>query len=330
VEELREARRSADRAAELTRQLLAYGRRQVLRPQRVALNAVIEDMSSLLTRLIGAGVRMERDLGEDADPVLVDPGRLEQVVMNLAINARDAMPAGGVLRLRTRNDRVSAAAATRFPFPFIPGDYVRLEVSDTGIGMDAALQTRIFEPFFTTKPKHVGTGLGLATVYGIVKQSGGYITVESRPGKGTTFRVYLPVPEASESRPGEPASEPLELRVSGTETVLVVEDDTAVRSLVLRVLQRQGFAVLEATDGREALEVLRAAERRVDVLITDAIMPEMSGTDLIREARVAHPAVRALLISGYGESDLAGGTPYLAKPFTPDQLVHRVRQVLDA
>lgn len=330
VDELREARRSADRAAELTRQLLAFGRRQVLQPERVDVNAVIRDMSALLARLIGDRIRMTLALRDDVRAVVVDPGRLEQVIMNLAINARDAMPDGGELRITTHNIPIDPQAASRFPFPFKAGDYLCLEVADTGMGMDESVQARIFEPFFTTKAKDVGTGLGLATVYGIVKQSGGYITVASEPGQGTAFSVYVPlVDSAAPDRTEPPASPPVLLAAGGTETVLVVEDDTAVRSLVMRVLERRGFSVLEAMDGREALEVLHAPDTHIDVLITDAVMPEMTGTQLIEEARATHPRVRILLISGYAEADFDIGAPYLAKPFTPDQLVNRVREVLD-
>ena len=330
LDELREARRSADRAAELTRQLLAFGRRQVLRPERVDVNAVILDMEPLLTRLTGPAVETVLELDEGLRAVVVDPGRLEQVVMNLAINARDAMPDGGRLVIRTRNRHVDADTAQGFPFPFVPGDYVRLDVSDTGVGIGEEIQHLIFEPFFTTKPKDVGTGLGLSTVYGIVKQSGGYVTVTSRPGEGSTFHVFLPMTSEAPTTPPEPTPAEEQPRATGTETVLVVEDDMAVRSLVMRVLQKRGFAVLEAMDGREALEVLKEAERRIDVLITDAVMPEMTGTELIEAARASHPRMRTLLISGYTEGEFNVGSPYLAKPFTPDQLVTRVREVLDA
>ena len=325
--ELREAQRSADRAADLTRQLLAYGRRQVMRPERVNVNRVVEDMSGLLERLIGARIGVQMELSGDVGAVHVDPGHLEQVVMNLAINARDAMPEGGQLRIRTRSQRITEADARRFPFPILPGDYVGLDVMDDGVGIPPEIQAHIFEPFFTTKPKGVGTGLGLATVYGIVKQSSGYVTVESTPGEGTVFSVLLPRSPDPVVMAEAPA--PAAINGTGTETVLVAEDDAAVRSMVMRVLQRRGFAVLEAHDGEEALEVLRGRSARVDLLITDASMPAMSGSQLIDEARSVAPDLRVLLMSGYTEAELNGGVPYMAKPFEPGQLVRRVREVLD-
>lgn len=327
--ELREARRAADRAAEVTRQLLAFGRQQVLHPRLVDVNRVIGDMGSLLQRLIGDRVRISLQLQEDPWPVHVDPGRLEQVIMNLAINARDAMPEGGELTLATSNVSLrDEDSVARFPFPIEPGDYVALEVIDTGVGMDAETQARIYEPFFTTKPKDVGTGLGLSTVYGIIKQSGGFIAVSSAPRAGTTFEVYLP------RAPGKmPTSEPVQVEdaveVEGTETVLVVEDDEAVRALIGRALRRRGFEVIETTGGQEALDVLRSRNPKIDLLLTDAVMPGMTGVELIEEARGLDGPFRVLLMSGYAEGTLDIDVPYIAKPFSPAELVKRVRDVLD-
>ncbi len=326
--ELEEAKRSTDRAAELTRQLLAFGRRQDLHPERIDVNEVIRDMSSLLHRLIGDRIRITTACDQRLWTVHADPGRVEQVVMNLAINARDAMPDGGELVLRTSNAPIDEEQSRRFPFPFEPGEYVRLDVEDTGVGMDADTQTHIFEPFFTTKPEGEGTGLGLATVYGIVKQSGGYIDVCSVPGDGATFSIFLPrVAERAEAAPAVGA--PVEAEGAGSETVLVVEDDAAVRSVVMRVLERRGFAVLEAPDGPEALDVLQHIHGGIDLLIADAVMPEMPGCQLIETARSRYPGLRALLISGYMADDLGSTAPYLAKPFTPSQLVRSVRAALD-
>jgi two-component system, cell cycle sensor histidine kinase and response regulator CckA len=331
--ELEEAHRSAVRGAELTRQLLAVGRGQVLEPQSLDLAEVLGGMSGLLHSLIGKRVAIRTEPEPDLWPVHVDRGGLEQVVLNLSINARDAMPDGGELAFRITNQRVSAEDARTFPFPFLPGDYVRLDVVDTGIGIEPDVQRRIFEPFFTTKPKGVGTGLGLATVYGIIKQSGGYLTVESTPGKGSTFSVYLArTDEATEAagagaRAG--AGEPDDPR-QGSETVLLVDDDPAVRSFAARALQRNGYRVLAAAGPREALELLRSANGRIHMLITDETMPGMSGTRLIESARSLDSGAKSLLISGHPERAVDLDVPYLAKPFSASELTRRVRQVLDA
>jgi two-component system, cell cycle sensor histidine kinase and response regulator CckA len=326
---LEDARSSALRGAELTRQLLAVGRSQVMRPEQVDINNVILGMCGLLDRLIGPPVRIRAELADEPWLVLVDPGRLEQVIMNLAINARDAMPGGGELTVRTANRTVTPAEARGFPFPFLPGDYVVLEVADTGVGMEPDVQGRIFEPFFTTKPKDVGTGLGLATVYGIVKQSGGYVAVSSTPGQGSTFSIYLP--EARDAEEATPilVPDPPAGGETGTETLLVVEDDPAVRAFAIRALRRRGFTVLEAVGADEALQLLRESNGHVDLLITDATMPGMSGEQLISQLRSSGSRVRTLLISGRGEHELAVDAPYLAKPFTGTDLGRRVREVLD-
>jgi signal transduction histidine kinase len=328
--ELEEVRRSAKRGVELTRQLLAFGRRQVMHVERVDLNGVIEGMSALLDRLLGPGIRIRTDLDPELPPVEVDPGRIEQVVMNLGINARDAMPEGGEILLATTLRTVTPAEAARFPFPFVPGTYVCLEVADTGVGMDEAVQARIFEPFFTTKPKDVGTGLGLSTVYGIVKQSRGYVSVRSAPGEGTRFSVFLPRANSQhpEQAPDDKAPRPARVTV-GSETVLVVEDDAAVRAVIVRALQRQGYAVTEAADGPEALRVLGTRSGGFDLVVTDSVMPDMTGRQLIQALRLADPRLRVLLISG-NEADPEEPAPHLAKPFTADELVDRVREVLDA
>jgi two-component system, cell cycle sensor histidine kinase and response regulator CckA len=324
--ELVEARKSAVRGAQLTRQLLAVGRTQVMRPERVDVNDVILGMAGLLNGLSGR-IQVDTRLADDPWPVIVDPGRLEQAVLNLAINARDAMPNGGTLSLLTSNVRISATEATRFPFPFRPGDYVRVDVIDTGVGIPADIQARIFEPFFTTKPKDVGTGLGLSTVYGVVKQSGGYITVESEPGTGSTFSVFLARAEPSQATPtGDlPAAD----RAPGrTETILVVEDDAAVRSFTTRVLRGRGFRVVEARDGKAALEVIRESGEGIHMLVTDCSMPGMSGKQLIHAARAAGFRAPILLVSGTPDQDVPAAVPWLAKPFTAADLDRRVRAIL--
>jgi two-component system, cell cycle sensor histidine kinase and response regulator CckA len=326
---LEDARESALRGAELTRQLLAVGRSQVMRPEQVDINKVILGMCGLLERFIGPPVRIRAELADDPWLVLVDPGRLEQVIMNLAINARDAMPEGGELTIRTANQRVSPAEARGFPFPFLPGEYVLLEVTDTGVGMEPETQSRIFEPFFTTKPKDVGTGLGLATVYGIVKQSGGYVAVSSAPGHGSIFSIYLPEAEEAAESATPVVPDPPAGGETGTETVLVVEDDSAVRSFAIRALRRRGFTVLEADDASSALRLLRESNGHIDMLITDASMPGMSGEQLIQRVRSSGSRVRTLLISGRSEQELGPDVPYLAKPFTGADLGRRVREVLD-
>ncbi len=328
-EEVREAAESAERASDLTRQLLAFRQGEEARPERVEVNALIARMTSLLKRLIGERIQVVTDLSPALPAVRADPGRLDQVLMNLAINARDAMPEGGRLRIHTTAERVDEEAARAFPFPFRPGEYVRVDVSDTGVGMDAEMQARIFEPFFTTKPRGVGTGLGLATVYAIVKQVAGHVSVESEPGVGSTFHVYLPQSREPAPAPAQGEETQPARTMSGSETVLVAEDDDAVRTLVTRVLDRRGYRAHGACNGREALELLRR-EGPFDLLLTDAIMPEMTGVQLIEAARSVAPGLRVLLISGYARSDFDFELPYLAKPFTPDQLVRRLREVLDA
>lgn len=327
--ELEDARQSALRGGELTRQLLAVGRSQVMRPEQTDINGVILGMCGLLDRLIGPPVRIVADLAEDPWLVLVDPGRLEQVIMNLAINARDAMPEGGELTIRTANQRITPAQARQFPFPFLAGDFVRIDVTDTGIGIEPDVQGRIFEPFFTTKPKDVGTGLGLATVYGIVKQSGGYVSVDSTPGKGSTFTIFLPEAQEAGESPAVDVSPPLAGGENGTETLLVVEDDRAVRAFATRALRRRGFTVMEADGAEEALGLLRRSNGHIDMVITDASMPGMSGLELLEAVRKSGSSARSLLISGHPEQEFAEDVPYLAKPFTGADLGRRVREVLD-
>ncbi|HEX2094085.1 MAG TPA: PAS domain S-box protein, partial [Longimicrobiaceae bacterium] len=291
-EDVEEIRRAAERAAGLTRQLLAFSRRQVLQPRVLDLNAVVLDMERMLRRLIGEDVELVTRLERTAAHVRADPGQLEQVLLNLAVNARDAMPSGGRLIVETRNARLDEELKRTYPY-VVPGPYVLLAVTDTGHGMDRETQERVFEPFFTTKPR--GTGLGLSTVYGIVKQSGGYIWVYSEPENGTTFRIYLPPVEApsEEAAPGPGAAAP----TRGAETVLLAEDEETVRRLAKRVLQRSGYTVLEAADGEEALRVAEAHRGPIHLLVTDVVMPRLGGRDLAARLLAARPGLRVLYVS---------------------------------
>ncbi len=327
--QLGEIREAARRAAELTRQLLAFGRKQVLRPVRLDLCVLVEDMARLLGRVVGEHIAIVKALPSAPAWVEADRSQLEQVLLNLAINARDAMPSGGTLTLGVEEVALEAGA-TELP----AGRYHTLVVRDDGIGMDETVKARIFEPFFTTKDPARGTGLGLATVYGIVKQSGGAVVVESTPGVGSTFRVVLPVAEAvtAEAPAPEPPSPPVATRKA--ETILLVEDDDAVRRVCRRVLEKQGYTVLEAAGPTIALDI--AAERPNDIalVLTDVVMPVMSGPELVLELRRTHPGIRYLLISGYADdmdqlkAALAEGMTFLPKPFTPDQLGRAVREAL--
>ncbi|HEX5724364.1 MAG TPA: PAS domain S-box protein [Longimicrobiaceae bacterium] len=331
--DVEEIRRAADRAAGLTRQLLAFSRRQVLQPRVLDLNAVVTDMQKMLRRLIGEDVHLHTELETALARVRADPGQVEQVVLNLSLNARDAMPGGGTLTLRTGNATLGEEVARRFGY-VIPGRYVLLSVRDTGHGMDAETAERAFEPFFTTKPSGRGTGLGLSTVYGIVKQSGGYIWIDSAPEVGTTVRIYLPPAEVEEPAEAErvptPAPPP-----GGAETLLLVEDEDTVRVLARRVLERSGYTVLEARDGAQALVVASLHRGPLHLLLTDVVMPNLGGRELARRIRAERPELPVLFISGYAEEAVKGhgvlepGTAFLEKPFTAEVLAARVRQVLD-
>jgi two-component system, cell cycle sensor histidine kinase and response regulator CckA len=329
--DIAEILRAGERAAALTRQLLAFSRRQMLHPEILDLNTVISNLEKMLRRLIGEHITLATDLETGVWPVRADPGQIEQVIMNLAINAGDAMPRGGTLTIATRNFEVERSYG-REQVMVQRGRYVSLEVIDTGIGMDEATRARIFEPFFTTKGLGKGTGLGLATVYGIVKQSGGYIWVESELGRGTRFRIDLP-----RASGGKTLSHPATRKTpapAGRETILVVEDEDAVRDLARRVLQHSGYTVFEARNGKEALAL--AAEHRgtIDLLLTDVVMPGMSGPDLAAEMVRQRPSVKVLYISGYTAETLAAhgdlnAANLLPKPFTGDALTRRIREALN-
>jgi nitrogen-specific signal transduction histidine kinase len=317
VEQIRDA---GHRAAGLTRQLLAFSRRHLLHPRVLSLNAMVTELEPMLQRLLGTDVALVTELSPALGNVLVDPTQVEQALVNLILNARDALPAGGQVRIVTANAELEGE-------PF-----VSLSVSDTGIGIDQATQARIFEPFFTTK-QGGGRGLGLSTVYGIVEQGGGRITVESAPAQGSTFTMYFP----RYSGPEEPIGTlPQRMPEVGTETLLLVEDEAAVRSSVRRLLEWHGYTVLEARNGAEALRVYQAHEGRIDLILTDVVMPEMGGHELVERLRESRPDLRVLFMSGYAErafisdGSMPVGTGYLEKPFTVETLMRRLREVLDA
>ena len=322
---------AGEQAAGLTRQLLAFSRKQLLLPRVIDLNTIIANLHRLLQRIIGEHIEIIVQPTAENPRVKADPGQIEQVIVNLGVNARDAMPGGGKLTIRTRNATVSEAQ----PVPeLIPGEYVVMEVTDTGEGMDAETKTRIFEPFFTTKGPGKGTGLGLATVYGIVRQSRGGIAVESERGQGSTFRIYLPQDQgALETAAIAP---PVAKSAARDESILVVEDEAIVRDLVCEILQSEGYRVFATDRGTEALRLLREEKREIDLLISDVVMPEMNGAQVARHVHELCPRARVLFVSGYSENDMADqGLEALAfqvlqKPFTPDALTQKVRAVLDA
>ena len=330
--DIQEIRKAADRAAGLTKQLLAFSRSQILQPRVLDVNASLVELESLLKRLLTADLELEFALQPDVGHVRADPGQLAQVVINLAVNARDAMPDGGVLTISSRNARVTEAPA-RAPAPrtIVPGDYVVIEVADTGTGMDRDTLSRIFEPFFTTKGPGQGTGLGLSTVHGIVHQSGGHISAESEPGLGTKFTILLPRVD----QPVEPEGKPAEPAVAGrrSEVILVVEDEESVRRAAKRILVKKGYTVLEASDGNEAMDTIRK-QPRIDLLLTDLVMPGMGGRELVRVMREERRTVPTLYMSGYTKdavmrAELDPGIMVLEKPFSQDELAAKVREVLD-
>jgi len=330
--DLDEVRKASERAASLTKQLLAFSRQQILEPVVLELNELVEDFEKMLRRVIGEDVAMRLALGKHVGNVRADPGQLQQVLMNLVVNARDAMPTGGTLILETTNADLTEQYAELHQ-PVVPGPYIMLAVSDTGTGMTPETKARIFEPFFTTKEKHKGTGLGLSTVYGIVKQSGGYIWVYSEVGRGTTFKVYLPrvdAPADELHRPREPGT------VAGTETILLAEDDAVLRPLAKGLLEKLGYTVLDAENAAGALEAAEKHAGPIHLLVADVVMPGASGRELARELEKIRPTTKVLYVSGYTDDAiihhgmLEPGLNFLQKPFTPAVLGRRVRDVLDA
>jgi PAS domain S-box-containing protein len=323
---------SGRRAASLTRQLLTFSRKQHVEPKVVYFNLLVTEMSKMLQRVIGEDIALETKLAPDLWPVKIDPTQIDQVIINLAVNARDAMPQGGKLTIETANVTLDRTY-TRQHANVTPGDYVLLAISDNGIGMGDEIKAHLFEPFFTTKELGKGTGLGLATVFGIVKQSGGHIWVYSEPGYGTTFKIYLPRLAATGQQPSP--IQPVSQLPHGGETILLVEDEPAVRDLAIKVLRRQGYTVLEAANGEEALHLAQAHQGEIHLLLTDVIMPKMSGKALAEAVTELFPNTRILFASGYTDNVIVQfgilhpEVMFLPKPFSPAALIHKVRDVLD-
>jgi CheY-like chemotaxis protein len=333
-DDLLEVKKAGEYAASLTRQLLAFSRKQVLQPQTLELNSILTDMERMLRRIIGEDIALVRVAARDLGLVEADPSQIEQVLMNLVINARDAMPQGGKLTIETANKELDEHYAGSH-VGVQPGDYVMLAVSDTGCGMDAQTRAKVFDPFFTTKEQGKGTGLGLSTVFGIITQSGGHVWVYSELGKGTTFKVYLRRQHADGTvRPTQrPLRAPL---MTGTETILVVDDDEAVRKAVRRTLAAAGYTVLMAASGAEALLVSAQHAGEIQLLLTDVVMPAMSGTALVDELAKTGRKLRVLYTSGYTDDTIGHhgvldpGIHFLSKPFAVNELTRKVRQVLDS
>jgi len=329
---LQEVHKAGERAATLTRQLLAFSRKQFLHVQVVDLNSLIADAEKMLSRLIGEDIQMVIEGDPTLGRLKADVGQIEQVLLNLCVNARDSMPRGGRITVLTRNVELDEGYAREHPY-VKPGRYVLLAVRDTGVGMDEATRARVFEPFFTTKEPGKGTGLGLATVYRIVKQSGGSIEFDSAPGRGTTFEIYLPrVEEAL------PVSQSLSSEFKaprGTETLLLVDDDAAVRALIRLALQTFGYQVLDVADGAAALLLSKAHQAPIHLLVTNVVMPGMSGRELADRLTALRPGLKVLYMSGYADDAIirkgvtAGGAAFLPKPITPGMLARKVRLVLD-
>lgn len=330
--DLTEIKKAGARAADLTRQLLVFSRRQLLQPRVIALNSLVSDSAKMLKRLLGEDVELVTILDPELGPVKADEGQMDQVILNLALNARDAMPQGGKLTVETHNVMLDERRAKNH-LAIEPGAYVMMAISDTGCGMDAQTLSRIFEPFFTTKEQGRGTGLGLSTVYGIIAQSGGSIRVYSEPGRGTTFKIYLPRVETPVTRTEETRAESKSLR--GAETVLVVEDEDMVRKLTCQSLRHYGYQVIEAASAGEALLACERHRQPIPLMITDVVMPQMSGRELAARLSQIHSEMKVLYMSGYTDDTVirhglsASATFFLPKPFTPSTLAQKVREVLD-
>jgi signal transduction histidine kinase len=324
---------SADRCASLVRQLMAFSRKQVLEPVILNLNDIVCNMEKMLKRIIGEDIKLEKSLEKDLCNIKADAGQVEQIIANIVVNARDAMPQGGTLKIETKNEDVDVQFAKEH-IEFQPGKFCLLQISDTGTGIGKSTIEHIFDPFFTTKERGKGTGLGLSTVYGIVKQSGGNILVESEPGKGTTFKVYLPLVETE----SKPAGKPVDVKdksFGGSETILIVEDEDAVRKVTKRMLKDLGYKVLDASGGEEALMICDRQKGKIHLLLTDVVMPGMDGKDLAGFAAQKYPDLKIIFISGYTDEALShhGGmsseVDFLQKPFQVEKLAKKIRETLD-
>jgi two-component system cell cycle sensor histidine kinase/response regulator CckA len=333
--EINEVHQNALRAAALVSQLLAFSRKQTMQPKALVLGDVIGELAQMLRRLVGEGITLNVERDSDLWTVHADEAQLSNAIINLVVNARDAMPSGGTVAIRTVNQTVNKSSALGTAI-MPPGDYVRIEVSDTGTGMSQEIQSKIFDPFFTTKPVGQGTGLGLATVYGIVKQTGGFITVDSEVGKGTSFNIYLPrLRMDASAAPVEIA--PAQTRdVTGQDTILLVEDEEAVRSFAARALRMRGYNVLEAGGGEEALEIVKSEAHTIHLIITDVVMPSMDGPTMVRHVKQMKPDLRVIFMSGYAEEAFRRNDQssedihFLPKPFGLKQLAAKVKEVLSA
>ena len=327
-----EIRRAANRASALTQQLLAFSRRQPALPRVVDLNDVVSNLDKMLRRLIGEDIELQIHLGEGLPPVKVDPTQIDQIVMNMAVNSRDAMPRGGRLTIETANLELSENRAEGY-LNLRSGRYAQINVRDTGVGMDATIQSRIFEPFFTTKEQGKGTGLGLSIVYGIVRQNGGEILVYSEPGRGTEFKIYLPAVSVPNVAVAAPAREPAPGPVH--ELVLLVEDEEQVRNLTRTMLTRRGYRVLDASSPEAALEIVRTCPETIDVVVTDIVMPQMNGLELAAALKAIRPELRFLFMSGYSDTGVIDQVlreptiMFLQKPFTSDLLTAKIREVVE-
>jgi two-component system cell cycle sensor histidine kinase/response regulator CckA len=340
-QDIMQIKQNATRAATLVRQLLAFSRRQTLRPQVLDLGDALSDLTMLLRRLIGEKVKLDFVHGRDLWPVKVDVSQFEQVIVNLAVNARDAMPDGGTLTVRTAN--ITAADAVQLAYKGMPAaDYVRIEIADTGTGIPLDIREKIFEPFFSTKEVGKGTGLGLSTVYGIIKQTGGFIYVDSEEGKGTTFQIFLPRHIAEKEAEAEapatngaarPEQKP-RTDLTGQGTILLVEDEEGLRALNARGLRSRGYTVVEAENGIEAMEMLEEQAGAIDLVVSDVVMPEMDGPTLLKAMREKNPEIKFIFVSGYAEDAFEKSLPegqqfdFLPKPFTLSQLVAAVKETM--
>ncbi len=331
--EINEVHQNALRAAALVSQLLAFSRKQTMQPKVLALGDVVGELAQMLRRLVGEGITLNVEREPDLWAVHADEAQLGNAIINLVVNARDAMPSGGTVTIHTSNQSVNAKALGTAMMP--AGDYVRIEVTDTGTGMSKEIQSKIFDPFFTTKPVGQGTGLGLATVYGIVKQSGGFIDVDSEVGRGTSFNIYLPrrMIEAADAAPVEAAPQAAR-DVTGQDTILLVEDEEAVRAFAARALRMRGYNVLEAGGGEEALEIVKSADNKIDLIITDVVMPNMDGPTMVRHVKALNPELPVIFMSGYAEEAFRRNDQnsedihFLPKPFGLKQLAAKVKEVL--